>query len=296
LDADAGSVTFYLNNTSQGTAFTGLTGVPYFFAEGSNGASGAFNFGQQGFVYTPPSGFVALNTYNLSTPTIPNGATQMAATLYTGTGAALTVANTVNGTNFQPDWVWIKSRSNAYNNMVYDVIRGAGKVIFTNSTSAEGGNSGDLLGSFNSNGFSVNTTFGGGSDPSTDGNGATYVAWQWKANGTGVSNTSGSITSTVSANTTAGFSVVTYTGTGANATVGHGLGVAPSMVITKKRSSTSDWGVYHTSIGNTNYLLLDTTAASAASSTYWNNTTPTSSVFSYPFSRLDLQSSSARAR
>jgi hypothetical protein len=231
------------------------------------------NFGQQPFTYTPPTGFVALNTYNLSTPTIPNGAVYFAATTYTGNGTSQSISNAVNGTSFQPDFVWYKDRSVARDHGLFNVTSGATYVMSSNNTSAESAVAGTLT-SFNSNGYSI------GSTSNANGNGETYVGWQWKANGTGVTNTSGSITSTVSANTTAGFSVVTYTGTGANATVGHGLGVAPSMVITKKRSSTSDWGVYHTSIGNTNYLLLDTTAASAASSTYWNNTTPTSSVFS----------------
>ena len=107
------------------------------------------------------------------------------------------------------------------------------------------------------------------------------MAWQWQAGaGTSGSNTNGSVTSTVSASTTAGFSVVTYTGSGTAGTIGHGLGVAPSMIIVKSRSATGDWPVYHSSLGNGSYVLLDTTAASAASSTIWNATSPTSSVFS----------------
>jgi hypothetical protein len=110
---------------------------------------------------------------------------------------------------------------------------------------------------------------------------ATYVGWQWQAGqGSTSSNTSGTITSTVSVNATAGFSVVTYTGTGANATVGHGLGVAPKMVIVKNRGSAVAWTAWHTSIANTEYLVLNTTAAVATGATWWNSTTPTSSVFS----------------
>ena len=136
------------------------------------------------------------------------------------------------------------------------------------------------LASFNSNGFTVQT--GSTDDYYTNNSGDAYVAWQWKAGTTSASNTNGSITSTVSVGATQGFSVVTYTGTGANATVGHGLGVAPSMIIIKARSlSTEDWAVYHTSIGNTYTLYLDRTLAQdGPNSAWWNNTSPTSSVFS----------------
>ena len=278
IDATANSITFYKNNTSQG-AISYTPATPNVFLnfydvnQGTNFA-GSFNFGQQGFTYTPPSGFVALNTYNLSTPTIPNGAVYMAATTWSGTGSALTIANTVNGTNFQPDFVWIKARSTgSYGNYLSDVVRGNTKYLSSQDTSAEITAS-DVITSFNTNGFSLSTSV------VANGSGQTYIGWQWKANGAGVSNTSGSITSTVSANTTAGFAVVTYTGTGVAATIGHGLGVAPSMLIVKPRSATGDWIVYTSTTGAGNFLLLDTTAASAASLTKWNNTAPTSSVFS----------------
>jgi len=274
LDMDAGTLTFYNNNTSQGTAFTGLSGtfMPAFSAAGPT--SWNANFGQQGFTYTPPSGFVALNTYNLSTPTIANGAAYMAATTYTGTGAALTVANTVNGTSFQPDWVWVKGRSGATDHAWYDVVRGTTKQLESNTTTAETTEATGLT-AFGSTGFTV------GALAQMNTSAATYVAWQWAANGAGVSNTSGSITSTVSVNTTAGFAVVTYTGTGAAATVGHGLGAVPSMIIVKGRSTAGDpWAVYHSSLANTQYLYLNTTAAVATGINLWNSTTPTSSVFS----------------
>jgi hypothetical protein len=105
------------------------------------------------------------------------------------------------------------------------------------------------------------------------------VGWQWKANGAGVTNTAGSITSTVSANTTSGFSVVTYGGNGANSTIGHGLGAAPRMIIVKRRGAADAWIVYHASVGNTGFLILNTTGSTSTSSAYWNNTSPTSSVF-----------------
>jgi hypothetical protein len=131
---------------------------------------------------------------------------------------------------------------------------------------------------FNSNGFTVQDN--GTTNQGTNAPSATFVGWQWKANGSGSSNTSGSITSTVSANTSAGFSIVTYTGTGSNATVGHGLGVAPSMVIVKRRNSGANWMTYHASVGNDKYLFLDATSAATSGSGAWNNTTPTSTVFS----------------
>jgi hypothetical protein len=177
-----------------------------------------------------------------------------------------------------PDWTWIKARSTTNANTVFDSVRGTGKYLFTNSTDAE--NAYGTLGWTNSgpttSGFKVDA----GTNGTINGSGTTFVAWNWKANGSGSSNTAGSITSTVSANTTSGFSVVTYTGTGANATVGHGLGVAPKMVITKNRSASVNWLVYHASLGPTVYLLLNATDGGGVSSTAWNNTSPTSSVFS----------------
>jgi hypothetical protein len=217
-----------------------------------------------------------------TTYAIPDGRTVMAATLYTGNGGTQSVNNAVNGVNFQPDFVWIKSRSAAYYNTLYDSVRGSGatKSIYSNTTDAEGTFSTlTNLSSFNSNGFTVGTT---SSSPNTlNESGVTFVGWQWKAGGTAVSNTAGTITSQVSANTTAGFSVVTYTGSGSAATVGHGLGVAPSFVIVKFRTESENWYCYHESIGNTKAILLNTTgAATGASASYWNNTTPTSSVVS----------------
>jgi hypothetical protein len=199
----------------------------------------------------------------------------MAATTYTGTGAALTVANTVNGTSFQPDWVWVKGRSGATDHALYDVLRGATKQLESNNTAAETTEATGLT-AFGSTGFTV------GALAQMNTSAATYVAWQWKANGAGVTNTSGSITSTVSANTTAGFSVVTYTGTGSAATVGHGLGVAPSMIIVKQRNSAADWVVKHASLSSNDATLIlnNTSASTVYSPSVWNNTAPTSTVFS----------------
>ncbi len=287
FDADAGTLTFYKNNTSQGQAASGLTSGPYFPAVtrtvgggGSNGTEIA-NFGQRPFAYTPPTNFVALNTFNLPTPTIGASASSQAdnyfnAVLYTGNGST----NAITGVGFQPDFVWGKSRSNATSNFLYDAVRGVYKRLISDSTAAETDETGGGLSSFNSDGFTVQA------NSTENGNARTFVAWNWRAsNATAVTNTAGSITSTVSANTTAGFSIVTYTGTGANATVGHGLGVAPSMVILKSRSAVTDWRVYSAYLNGgvtpANYTLkLNATNAEAADSTIWNNTVPTSTVFS----------------
>jgi len=235
----------------------------------------SLNFGQRPFSYTPPTGFVALNTYNLPASTITNGAAYMAATTYTGTGASLTVANTVGSTSFQPDWVWVKRRDGPQSHQLYDINRGVNQAVYSNLTSAEVTEANGLS-AFTSSGFTVISDIG------VNTSGGTYVGWQWKASNTTASNTNGSITSTVSVGATQGFSVVTYTGTGANATVGHGLGVAPQMIIVKCRSNAStNWTVYHTSLGNTGYIYLNlTNAAGTGYSGFWNSTSPTSSVFS----------------
>jgi hypothetical protein len=231
-----------------------------------------FNFGQRPFSYTPPSGFVALNTYNLPASTVPNGAAFMAATLYTGTGASLTVANTVGSASFQPDLVWIKSRSAATAHKLTDVVRGVTKGLISNTTGAETTDTQGLT-AFGSTGFTV------GTDTNYNTSAATYVAWQWKGGGTAVSNTNGSITSSVSANTTSGCSVVTYTGNStANATVGHGLGVTPQFFVVKIRSSTSEWLAYHVSTGKDGFMQLQATDAFASSANYWGTTGPTSST------------------
>jgi hypothetical protein len=274
LDMNAGTVTFYKNNVSQGVAYSGLTGV-ILPAISSLSGVGYCNFGQQPFTYTPPSGFVALNAYNLPTGTILQGNKVMDATLYTGTGAARSVTNAA---GFKPDLVWQKSRSNAYNHGLNDSVRGAGKFLYPNLTDAEGNYPTDFA-SFDSNGFSL----GSGTGNVTNANGATYVAWQWQAGqGSTSSNTNGSITSTVSVNATAGFSVVTYTTTGAAATIGHGLGVAPQFIITKNRNAAASWLTYASALGTPDkYLALESTAAVGTNTTVWNNTAPTSSVFSF---------------
>ena len=284
LDCDGGTITFYKNNVSQGTAFSITAATTYIPAVSDSSATDTAtfvaNFGQRPFLYTPPSGYLALNTANLPSSPIGNGAQYMAATTYTGNGSTLSVTNGGNnniGATFQPDFVWMKSRSAATDHALYDSVRGATFDIASNLTAAQTTQSTGLT-SFDSNGFTV------GSLAKINTNAATYVAWQWKAGqGTTSTNTSGSITSTVSVNAQSGFSIVSYTGTGAAATIGHGLGVAPQMILVKKTSAIDNWGVYH--VGNPSpaasyALTLNTTSSAGLNTTYWNATAPTSSVFS----------------
>jgi hypothetical protein len=209
-----------------------------------------------------------------TTYAIPNGSTAFAATTYTGNGTSQTLNNAVNGTSFQPDLVWTKSRSNTNQHGLIDSVRGVSRWVGSNSTQAEDYTAGAYVTSFNSNGFSVG--FGGVSNE----NGVSYVGWQWKANGAAVTNTAGSITSQVSANTAAGFSIVTWTGTGANATVGHGLGAVPRMMILANRGTTHDTIVYHASLPSASYriYLNLTDAQDAGAATSFNSLAPTSSV------------------
>ena len=195
--------------------------------------------------------------------------------LYTGNQSTLNVTNDGNS-NLQPDWVWIKNRNGTNWPSMYDSNRGVEKQISSNVDNAQYSDVTGLT-AFNTDGFTL------GSHTNENTNSGTYVAWQWKANGgTNVSNTDGSITSTVQANTTSGFSIITYTGTGATATVGHGLGTTPNVIIAKNLTNTggaASWPVYHHKMGNTHYMKLDTTVAQIDSSGLWNDTSPTSSVF-----------------
>ena len=198
--------------------------------------------------------------------------------LYTGNGASTrAITNDANAGNFKPDWLWIKQRSQASrSHSIWDSSRGATERLQPDITGAEETQGNDQK-SFDTDGFTV------GAGNITNESSETFVAWQWKANGgTTSSNTSGDITTTVQANTTAGFSIFTYTGTGtAGDTIGHGLGAVPSLFIIKRRSGTEDWVVYHhknTSAPETDHLLLNTTDATSDSDTRFNDTAPTSTL------------------
>ena len=191
--------------------------------------------------------------------------------LYTGTGSA----QSITGVGFQPDLIWGKNRSATWNHILTDAVRGANKQISSNLNSTEASNTGEFT-AFGSDGFSV------GTGSTLNGSGNNIVSWNWKAGGgQGSSNTDGTINTTyTSVNTTSGFSICQWEGTGANATIGHGLGVVPKMYIVKNIDATNDWNVYHHSIGNTHRLFLNTTAAAEDNASAWNDTSPTSSVFS----------------
>jgi hypothetical protein len=188
--------------------------------------------------------------------------------LYTGNGST----QSITGVGFQPDFCWNKNRSSATSHQLFDSVRGATKRIYSDSTAAEDTNTNSLT-SFDSDGFSV------GSGSSANGNGNNIVSWNWRASGSTASNSSGSINSTVSVNTTAGFSIVTWAGTNAQATIGHGLGVAPSLIIVKNRTSAVNWLAYFKPLGANKYLEFNLTNGSGTSNTEWGNTAPTSTVF-----------------
>ena len=192
--------------------------------------------------------------------------------LYTGngnTGLAIT------GVNFKPDLTWIKERNQVRGHVLFDVVRGA-TYQFNPNSNATNVSVAESLKSFDTDGFTV------GNATSVNESGYNYVGWNWLAGGNqGSSNTDGSINTTyTSVNTTSGISISLYTGTGSNATVGHGLGVAPKMILVKESTgSANDWTVYHVTQGNTTRGILNETNA-WGSNTAWNNTTPTSSLFS----------------
>jgi len=202
--------------------------------------------------------------------------------IYTGNGGANS-SQSITGVGFKSDLVWIKARTTTARHALQDIIRGTGDhKLSSNETQIEGFDenswAGGYISSFDSDGFTAN---GGTSNASiVNNNGENYVAWNWLASNTSASNTDGSISSTVSANTTSGFSIVSYTGNETSgATVGHGLSTTPKMIIIKNRNSTDDWVVYHESLGNTQSIRLNLTNAAATTPASFNNTSPTSSVF-----------------
>ena len=269
--------------TGSNPAYTINTGTytPIFRAY-DTGSAFAVNFGQRAFAYTAPSGFKALVDTNLPAPVVAKPNTVMDVLTWTGNSVS---GRSITGLNFNPDLVWIKSRSNSgIWNVWFDVLRG-GAQLSSNQTDAElaaGSSVAGYVSAFNSNGFTVTT---GTSDlGSVNFNNLTYVAWAWDAGSSTVTNTQGSITSQVRANASAGFSIVTYSGTGTTGTVGHGglVNLDKGMIIVKTRTgaSVANWMVYHGALGATKVLEgLNTTSAASTSSAAWNNTAPTSTVF-----------------
>jgi len=278
FDSSTRQLTFYKNNVSQGVAFTVDSGYTYLPQFHLNNASINVNFGQRPFAYTPPAGYLKLNTFNLPDSSIVDGSENFNTVLYTGDGAA---TKDIIGVGFQPDFTWIKVRNNSGSHMLTDAVRGAGLTyLHSNSTEAENsdGSTYGYLDSFDADGFGVTH---GANGNWTNRSGWTYAAWNWKAGGTAVSNTDGTIgTSQVSANTTAGFSVGTYSGDGTNAnkTVGHGLGVVPEMIIVKSRSEAArNWLIWHKDLNDNDKAFLFNTDA-AADNRFGPNA-PTTTVF-----------------
>ena len=303
LDKNVGIISFFADGTllSNGT-MTGLNALSdvhipecFTFNDGSSvDNTYTWNFGQNPtfcgqvtagtnadasgkglFKYQPPTGFLALCEDNLPTPAIADPGKYFKTVLYTGDdGDSIKITSV----GFKPDLVWVKKRTGgSQNHTLYDSVRGVDKRLMPNVTNGESSVT-DYIRSFDENGFSI-----GGNNFVND-SGQDYVAWCWKAGGAAVTNTSGSLTSQVSANTTAGFSIVTYTGTASNATVGHGLGKKPSFIILKESyspgNSYSNWQVYHSSLGATQRLQLSLSDAADTASNIWNDTEPTSDVFS----------------
>jgi hypothetical protein len=303
LDMDNGKIWWSKNGVWQASgdpaagtneAYSGLSGVfsPAWGYINPGANTLTTNFGQRAFAYTAPTGFKALVSSNLATPAVGASNATLAnknfdVSLWTGIGQ--TGSASITGLAFQPDFVWAKQRSGGVSHLLYDVLRGpstssASKALVSNSGSAEGASNDNTtngyLSSFNSDGFGY---FGGSSPAYFSANSATYVGWQWKGGGAGVTNTNGSITSTVSANLIAGFSIVTYTST--TGTVGHGLGVAPKFIIMKARNATDQWTVgnpfFNAGVNPWNYgTTLNDTVGTQLNTGFWNGTAPTSSVFS----------------
>lgn len=289
-DADTGAIWFakdgvWMNSATQteienantaNAAFTSISGLfsPVLIRYANT--QQLFSFGQTGYEYTKPSGFKSLCTCNFADPTIPDPTRHFETIAYTGDGNS---GREINGLSFRPDMIWFKQRSLTDQHWTHDVIRGADHYL------SRPGNSGSTLfspnegcQSFDADGFTL------GNHAGWNQNAATYVAWCWKAGGAGVTNNDGSITATISVNTTAGFSIAKYTtpsGTAAY-TVGHGLGVKPAVVIYKDLENVNTWQMWHQDLtggGADKHISPSTTAAEATSTTIWNNTEPTASVF-----------------
>jgi hypothetical protein len=302
INLDDGEIEFLKNNASQGNASTALTsgvafGVFFLDTSSADNARSQFNFGQDSsfrntvtsgsanasdanghgdFYYSVPSGYLALVAENLPEPSIsPLNDDQpedhFDTQIWTGTGSS----NSISSYQFAPDWVWIKQRNATQDHTVQDSVRGVGKYLSTNDTDSESTSSTQIT-SFDSNGFTLGTAI------STNDNNDTYVGWAWLAGGSASSNTDGSITSSVSANTKAGFSIVGFTSASSgNFTVGHGLGVTPEVIIQKERGSTGSWHVWHESVttNTSQYLKLETTGGVASVSNVWGASVPNSTTF-----------------
>jgi len=285
LDKDNNTVTFYKSGVSQGSIALSSSSVdmvnrPVLPAFLLLDASSRGNFGQFDFQMTPPAGYKAINQANWPEPSIKNPREHFNVVTWSGNGAS---SRAITGVGFQPDFVWVKRRnSNTYVHILFDVVRGAGNQFTTNGTAAELASASNVAGkvsSFDSDGFTVAS--GSSNNFGVNQSGGTYVAYCWKAGGSGVSNTDGSQTSTVSVNQTAGFSLVNYDSSASTKpiTVGHGLGEKPRFIMFKNRDSAGSWAIYHAETGATKAAALNSTSAPTTSIDYFNNTEPTDTVF-----------------
>jgi len=297
LDMDGQTLTYYNEGVSQGAidfssrseytllapavsaaqnaaAYTMNFGADSTFVGTETATSNADENGHGTFNMAVPTGYLALCTANFPEPTIGPGSAKQAndyfeTVLYEGDGSTQDIA-----VNFKPDFTWIKNRDATDEHQLFDSNRGVTKVIESSTTAAEATND-DTLTAFISSGFSL------GDDVTVNTNDESYVAWNWKANGgtatATISESGNNPAASVQANPTAGFSLITYTGTGATGTIAHGLGVVPKWMLIKNRDATDNWAVYYGD--NTDYIILNTTAATADSANWWNDTSPTSSVF-----------------
>ena len=270
---NSGELYYSVNGTyanSGSAVLTGKTGqyAPFCSRHGGSSPKHTFTFSSDDWVHTPPTDFVELSASTLDASAV-NPQEHFKPLTYTGNGAS---SRALTGVGFTPELAWIKERNGNTHHYLYDQIRGVTKSINSNQTIAEVTDT--KFGSFDSDGFTLGTTV---TDVNT--NTQNYVAWLWNMAESTSANTDGTISSTVSTGIDQGMSIVSYTGTGANATVGHGLGIAPSMIIVKNRDSVRDWDVFHKDVGNTKILFLNLTNAETTS-TSWNNTSPTASVFS----------------
>ena len=225
------------------------------------------------FYYAPPTGFLALCTANLpDVDVIPSE--NFNTVTWTGNGSARSIT-----TGVDTDLVWTKARNQTYDHNLFDSVRGALKKLSSNSTSAESSMTNSVT-AFNTDGFTLGDT------AQVNLNGGTFVAWNWKAGGTAVSNTNGTITSSVSANPSAGFSIVSYTGSGSAGTVGTGLSQRADLIITKGRSNSGNWATWHKDLtgafdSNGGYAYLNSTGAAATTTVFYDGTGFTSSVFKW---------------
>jgi hypothetical protein len=265
FDADAGTCKWYKNNVLQVT-ISSLSGE-WFPAFGAGSAAGIFNFGQRPFAYTPPTGYKSLCTTNLPDPTIADGSTAMDAVIYSSTGSA----QTISGLNISPDLVWIKNRSATVAHRLYDIIRGVNKPLTPNDSSEEANETG--LSAFNSDGFSVS----GSRQEVVGTSGNSLVGWAWDAGSSTVSNTDGSITSTVRANANAGFSIVKYSGNSGGGSWGHSLNTPPEFIIFKRYTAGQNWFVWLRESDGT-YLEFEGLNNDRAAYSSRNNVSATNSV------------------